>query len=109
MDLRKGDQEPADRPEPDDEDFGLAELIPQYLALCRRDLLNLGVALDNKQFEDVRVLGHNLKGSGGAYGFPELSEIGSRIETAAKEKDEAVARQGIEQLEVFLRSHDPAE
>jgi HPt (histidine-containing phosphotransfer) domain-containing protein len=108
MDLRKGDEARSEQSKPDDDDFGMAELIPQYFALCRRDLLSLGAALEKKQFEDVRVLGHNLKGSGGAYGFPELSEIGSRIETAGTEKDEAVARQGVEQLEFFLRSHDPA-
>ena len=102
MAVPPGDEEHED----EEDDFGLTELIPQYFALCRRDLQNLRAALDEKQFDQIRVLGHNLKGSGGAYGFPGLSEIGARIETAAKAGNESEAREGVEQLAEFLKSRD---
>jgi HPt (histidine-containing phosphotransfer) domain-containing protein len=87
----------------DDEDgAGLAEILPQYFSLCRRDLLNLQAALEQKDFERVRVLGHNLKGSGGAYGFPELTEIGSSLETSGKINDVSAAKAGVERLAEFL-------
>ena len=88
-----------------DEDSGLAELIPLYFALCRRDLLSLRTALEGTDFNQVRILGHNLRGSGGAYGFPELSEIGAVIETAGKTKDADLARDGIAKLAGFLEAH----
>jgi histidine phosphotransfer protein HptB len=92
----------------DDDDFSLADLIPQYFALCRRDLLNLRAAIESKEFDQVRVLGHNLKGSGGAYGFPELSEIGAQIESAAKTQDTGKAGSGVARLAEFLSARNTA-
>lgn len=34
-----------------------------------------------------RRIGHNLKGSGGCYGFPRMSAIGGHLESAGREKD----------------------
>jgi HPt (histidine-containing phosphotransfer) domain-containing protein len=93
--------------ENDEPDLDIAELIPQYFALCRRDLDKLRDAFLQRQFVQVRMLGHNLKGSGGAYGFPELSEIGAAIEAAGKAGDETAVRAGIDQFAGFLASHPP--
>jgi HPt (histidine-containing phosphotransfer) domain-containing protein len=93
-------------PEAEDaEDFPLNDLLPQYFALCRRDLERLRAASESRQFGEIRVLGHNLKGSGGAYGFPELSRIGANIELAAKSGDDSTVRVGIDQLAAFLSAH----
>ena len=91
----------------EEDDFGIAEILPQYFALCQRDLLNLQAALDQHDFEIVRVLGHNLKGSGGAYGFPELSDIGSSLEASAKAQDTSVAKTGVDRLADFLSTRAP--
>ena len=40
-------------------------------------------------FARVAVLAHNLKGTGGAFGFPELSVMGGKLETLAKAGDVA--------------------
>jgi len=90
------------------DDFDLTDLLPQYFELCRRDLQQLRSASDLKQYGQIRILGHNLKGSGGAYGFPELSEIGATIEMAAKAAEDRALRAGIEQLAAFLDAHYPA-
>lgn len=89
---------------PDEEDFGLQDLVPQYLELCRRDLLAMQAALEKVDFDRVRVLGHNLKGSGGAYGFPHLTDLGARVEQAAKSSDDSAIRCGITELKAFLDS-----
>lgn len=91
----------------EEDDFGLAEILPQYFALCRRDLLNLQAALDENDFERVRVLGHNLKGSGGAYGFPDLTEIGASLETSGKSQDAALAKSSADRFAEFLNTHQP--
>lgn len=86
------------------EDFDLDALVPQYLALCRRDLVALQASLEKLDFEGVRILGHNLKGSGGAYGFPYITELGARLEQAAKITDDSAMRSGIAELKAFLDS-----
>ena len=78
--------------------------MPQYLELCRRDLIAMQASLEKLDFERVRILGHNLKGSGGAYGFPRLTELGARMEQAAKSSDDSAIRRGIEELKTFLDS-----
>jgi HPt (histidine-containing phosphotransfer) domain-containing protein len=90
--------------ETEEDDFGISEILPQYFALCRRDLLNLQAALERNDFEQIRVLGHNLKGSGGAYGFPELTEIGLELEVSGKQQDREIAKTGVERLQEFLKA-----
>jgi HPt (histidine-containing phosphotransfer) domain-containing protein len=92
------------RPDEEEEDFGLSEILPQYFDLCRRDLLHLQAALKENDFEQVRVLGHNLKGSGGAYGFPVLTEIGASLETSGKSQDSLLAKSATERLAEFLNT-----
>jgi CheY-like chemotaxis protein len=60
------------------------ELGPKYLRNRRADLETLNAALNKCDYNSIRVLGHNMKGSGGGYGFPRISEIGKRLELAAK-------------------------
>jgi HPt (histidine-containing phosphotransfer) domain-containing protein len=95
------------RPQPghEEDDFGLAEILPQYFALCRRDLLNLREALARHDFEKIRVLGHNLKGSGGAYGFPDVTDIGASLEASGKTQDAPLAQSAVDRLAGFLTAH----
>jgi CheY-like chemotaxis protein/HPt (histidine-containing phosphotransfer) domain-containing protein len=85
--------------EPLDEDC--AELVPAFLEKRCEELIVLEKALAGGAFDTVYRLGHNLRGSGGSYGFPTMTEIGERMERAAKAQDsEAVAREIAE-----LREH----
>ena len=103
-DLNSADNPDAASPSSDEDDFGLHELVPQYLMLCRRDLLAMQLALEELDFDRLRILSHNLKGSGGAYGFPRLTELGAHMENAAKAADDAIVRRGIAELKSFLDS-----
>jgi HPt (histidine-containing phosphotransfer) domain-containing protein len=89
----------------DEDEFALTDLLPQYFALCRRDLEHIRKALQDGNLDDIRIVGHNLKGSGGAYGFPELSDIGLAMETAAKAGDREALERQIEKFTDFLRTH----
>lgn len=92
---------------PDEDEFALIDLLPQYFALCRRDLEHMRKALLDGKLDDIRIVGHNLKGSGGAYGFPELSQMGLAIEAAAKTDDQQSIERQIEELADFLEARQP--
>lgn len=77
-------------------------LIPGYLANRRKDLDRIRDSLAKGDFGTLRVIGHDLKGSGGAYGIPPLSELGGRLETAALANDAAAIAQLRGELEAFL-------
>ena len=64
-------------------DAGLAELIPGFLEHRRKDVEAIAAALACADYEHVRILGHNMKGSGAGYGLDRITEIGASLEQAA--------------------------
>ena len=64
-------------------DAGLAGLVPGYLARRRLDIDAIAVAIAQADFESIRIMGHNMKGSGSGYGFDGISEFGAALELAA--------------------------
>ncbi|HPC86164.1 MAG TPA: Hpt domain-containing protein [Smithellaceae bacterium] len=83
-------------------DEDLQDLIPGYLENRRKDVEELQGALERSDFEVIRVLGHKMKGSGGGYGFDEISEIGRTLEDAAKQSQAEKIREEIRRLRHYL-------
>ena len=84
-------------------DSDLQDLIPGYLENRGKDLLVYQQALEKDNFDAIALLGHSMKGSGGGYGFNDLSSIGRAIEKAAKNRDKESVRQSIIDLTDFLK------
>lgn len=84
-------------------DPGLQDLIPDYLENREKDLIVFQQALKKGDFHSIGVLGHSMMGSGGGYGFNDLSSIGQAIEKAAKNKNKESIRQSIIDLADFLK------
>ena len=68
-------------------DSDIEELIPGFLANRQDDIKSILGALEQNDYETVKILGHSMKGAGGGYGFDEITEIGRFLELAAKEGD----------------------
>lgn len=68
----------------------LEDLIPTFFANRTKELETLRAALGSGDFEQLRQLGHRMKGVGNSYGFEQVSVIGKQIEDAAKASDRAV-------------------
>ena len=83
-------------------DPDIQDLIPGYLENRGKDLLVYQQALEKGDFESIGVLGHSMKGSGGGYGFNDLTSIGRAIEKAAKNRDKESVRKSIIDLTDFL-------
>ena len=79
-------------------------LISQYLQDCRGNLAQLSVALAADEYETARRLGHQMKGTGKLYGFPELTQIGRAVEWAASQRAAPELESRIQRLEVCLNS-----
>lgn len=67
----------------------LEDLIPVFLSNRRKELDNLRVALASADFEQLRQLGHRMKGVGVSYGFDHVSTLGKHIEDGARSGDRA--------------------
>ena len=79
-----------------------ADLIPGFLEHRRLNVIVMQDALDRGDFETVAMLGHGMRGAGGSYGFPAITDIGAALEQAAASVDNAVSRKWIAELSSYL-------
>lgn len=77
--------------------------MARYLERRVTDIERLQSALDSSDFETIRITGHNLFGSGAAYGLTEISSLGRCIEEAAENADADRIRALIGDFERFLK------
>jgi CheY-like chemotaxis protein/HPt (histidine-containing phosphotransfer) domain-containing protein len=82
----------------------LAERTPAYLENCRNNVIAMHEALDRVDFQAVTILGHNLRGSGGGFGFQAITDIGAGLEHAAGNSDIDVSREWVCELSRYLDS-----
>lgn len=65
----------------------LQDLLPTYLARRQQDVAALTAALNRGDHEAIRVIGHNMKGTGSGYGLEFISQIGDGLEKAVPHGD----------------------
>lgn len=83
-------------------DEDLQDLIPGYLENRLKDIAAIQASLAQGDYEAIRSIGHKMKGSGGGYGFDEITNIGRAMEEAAnKNFGEEIERQ-TEALKTYL-------
>ncbi|MCX5795843.1 MAG: ATPase, T2SS/T4P/T4SS family [Elusimicrobia bacterium] len=68
-------------------DPGLADLLPAFISLQRRDIESMTAALSRADHAKLADCGHRLIGAGASYGFAAISRIGRDLEQAAKDQD----------------------
>ncbi|HMF76112.1 MAG TPA: Hpt domain-containing protein, partial [Bryobacteraceae bacterium] len=61
-------------------------LKPAYLQGLRANIEAILAAVDQEDYVVARKLGHQMAGSGGAYGFPEITKLGKALEKAGSEE-----------------------
>lgn len=78
------------------------ELVAQFLDSCRDDLLCLQTALAASDYDRARRLGHQMKGTGSPYGFPDVTLLGGAIELASASGSSIELASQIRLLEAYL-------
>ena len=81
-----------------------AEMQEMYIKHTSRELDKINSILNLESLEAIRTFGHNIKGSGGMYGFDEVTSIGLQIENAAKVDDLNSIKLSLSELRDFLKS-----
>jgi two-component system response regulator CpxR len=87
---------------PPGERIASPEKIAAFLERRRAELVTLREALATGAYDDLRAIGHNLKGVGAGFGFPQLAELGERLELAADAADATRAGAVIDGITAFL-------
>jgi histidine phosphotransfer protein HptB len=71
-----------------------------------KELETLREALNSGDYECIRSLGHNLKGTGTGYGFPALSAIGKELEQDALRQDAPSTSRHLWNTTTYLKRND---
>ena len=79
-----------------------ADRIPAYLQKCRQNVIAMLNAVDRVDFETVTILGHQMRGSGGAFGFQAITDIGAALQEAAESADTEASRKWVGELSSCL-------
>lgn len=69
------------------DDGDLRDIVEEFIDGLPKQLVELREAYACLDWQTMRTLAHRLKGAGGSYGYPQLSEAGATMETAFKEHE----------------------
>lgn len=83
-------------------DSDLQDLIPGYMQNKQNEITSIAEALLADDFETIRIISHNMKGNGSAYGFEKITEIAKEMELAAKHALGSEISKGITDLQTYL-------
>jgi len=84
----------------------LQSRVAAYIRNCRQNVIMLRAALAVDDFATISVLGHQMRGSGGMFGFETITDCGAAIEAAADDADATKSGQWVDALCVFVDSLD---
>ncbi|MBA3464331.1 MAG: diguanylate cyclase [Deltaproteobacteria bacterium] len=80
----------------------MAHHIPRYLENRRTELLPVREAARVGDLAAVKAFGHKLKGSGGTFGFDDLSVLGDRLEQSAKDVNRTELLRVVDEIAWYL-------
>jgi len=74
------------------DDPDMADILDDFVAHLPERLSAMTEALANNHHEELTRLAHQLKGAGGGYGYPSLTEASRELEEAANSRDTEAAK-----------------
>ncbi len=83
-------------------DKSIEDLIPVFLSNRKKEVETLRGALAAQDFEQLRQLGHRMKGVGNSYGFTHVSTLGKYIEEGARSGDRTALEARIAEYAEYL-------
>lgn len=80
----------------------VADLVPAYVREKRSQVPELRRLIEGHDMEGVKRIAHDLKGTGSAYGIPDVTRLGRELETASRQRDEGAAVDLVGELDALL-------
>jgi signal transduction histidine kinase/DNA-binding NarL/FixJ family response regulator len=69
------------------DDSDMEGIIAEFVAALPDRMNQMSQALANGDWDSLQCLAHQMKGAGGGYGYPQLTEAATALETRAKARD----------------------
>jgi HPt (histidine-containing phosphotransfer) domain-containing protein len=87
---------PYDSIDADDSDY--RDLLGLFLEVLPKEKAELEKAFADRRWADVSRKAHQLKGTGGAFGFPAMSEKAETLEAACQSDDLSEISSAVDEL-----------
>ncbi len=81
------------------------EMMIRYFERRKRDLMECVEHLKKGDIHFIEKVGHQLKGNGVTFGYPELSKIGGELEVAAQSGDHQVISKAMNKFSQWVDGH----
>jgi HPt (histidine-containing phosphotransfer) domain-containing protein len=78
------------------------EIMNKYIERRKRDLQACLSFVENQQYQEIEKIAHQLKGNGFTFGYPELSNIGKKLELAAQEHDLEILQDSLREFSLWV-------
>ena len=82
------------------------QLVEEYIRALKSKIDIIEGEAKAGNYSVVRNFGHQIKGSGKLYGFPELSSYGDKIESACKSENYELVHRLIAELKKIIHALD---
>jgi CheY-like chemotaxis protein/HPt (histidine-containing phosphotransfer) domain-containing protein len=86
------------------DDPEMAAILGEFVGRLDAQVEAMRKAYSDRQYEELQRLGHRLKGAGGSYGYPLLTDAGRELEDAVKARDYLAAKHAIERIAAMCRA-----
>ncbi|WP_141734881.1 Hpt domain-containing protein [Oligoflexus tunisiensis] len=88
-------------------DKELEDVFPRYLRNREDDMMKIQAALEKKDFETLRQIGHKLAGNASGYGLLDLGEMARELERSAGDRQFDKCRLVSSQMKAYLADLKP--
>ncbi len=86
------------------DDPDVAGILDGFVERLADQLTEMGNAFSDERYDDLKRCAHRLKGSGGSYGYPTLTDAGKKLEDAAAAHDREAADRAFEEVAGLCRA-----
>lgn len=69
------------------DDPDMADLVEMFVDELPQRIDSLRSLFDQQQFQDLETMAHQIKGAGGGYGYPSLTEAARKLENTLKKQN----------------------
>lgn len=80
----------------------IGDIVESYLQHRNKELDSLLEALEQGAFDQIKHVAHDLVGTGGSFGFEDMTVIGRSLESAADNRQTDEIKSLVEELAVYL-------
>lgn len=78
-------------------------LLPGFIKDWGEEVRAMREALEKNDYEIIRKIGHDMKGTGGSCGLDDITNLGSGLSEGAKAMDRKLIRKNLDTLSEYLK------